>query len=67
MNAMLRSLWDYRYFIYCDDADWCLRFARAGFKVVCNLDAVVYHTPWFQKLTPARLYYSQRNIVWVIQ
>ena len=61
------GFWDYRYFIYCDDADWCLRFARAGYKVVCNLDAVVYHTPWFHKLTPARLYYSQRNIVWVMQ
>ncbi len=61
------GFWDYRYFIYCDDADWCLRFSRAGYKVVCNLDAVVYHTPWFHKLTPARLYYSQRNIVWVMQ
>jgi GT2 family glycosyltransferase len=61
------GFWDYRYFIYCDDADWCLRIARAGHKVVCNLDAVVFHTPWFQKLTPARLYYSQRNIVWLIQ
>ena len=61
------GFWDYRYFIYCDDADWCLRFARHGYRVVCDLDAVVYHTPWYQKLTPARLYYSQRNIVWLIQ
>jgi GT2 family glycosyltransferase len=59
--------WDYRYFIYCDDADWCLRFAARGYRVVCDLDAVVFHTPWYQKLTPARLYYSQRNIVWLIQ
>ena len=44
-----------------------LAWIRAGYRVVCNLDAVVFHTPWFQKLTPARLYYSQRNIVWVIQ
>jgi len=61
------GFWDYRYFIYCDDADWCLRFGRAGYRVVCDLDAVVYHTPWYQKLTPARLYYSQRNILWLIQ
>jgi GT2 family glycosyltransferase len=59
--------WDYRYFIYCDDADWCLRMARAGYRVVCDLDAVVYHTPWHHKLTPARLYYSQRNVVWTLQ
>jgi GT2 family glycosyltransferase len=24
------GFWDYRYFIYCDDADWCLRFAEGG-------------------------------------
>ncbi len=59
--------WDHRFFIYCDDADWCLRFRRAGLRVVVNLDAVVFHTPWFQKLTPARVYYSQRNAVWVAQ
>jgi GT2 family glycosyltransferase len=61
------GFWDHRYFIYCDDADWCLRFSRAGHRVVCNLDAVVYHLPWHHKLTPARVYYSQRNIVWLIQ
>ncbi|MFG0283245.1 MAG: glycosyltransferase family 2 protein [Phycisphaerales bacterium JB039] len=61
------GFWDKRYFIYCDDADWCLRFARAGWRVALCLDAVVYHTPWFHKLTPARLYYSQRNIVWTLQ
>lgn len=61
------GFWDWRYFIYCDDADWCLRFARAGWRVVLNLDAVVYHTPWHHKLTPARLYYAQRNILWVLQ
>lgn len=59
------GFWDQRFFIYCDDADWCLRFKRAGRKVVCDLDAVVYHTPWFDKLTPARLYYAQRNAMWV--
>ncbi len=61
------GFWDSRYFIYCDDADWCMRFAKAGYRVVLNLDAVVYHTPWNLKLTPARIYYSQRNAVWMIQ
>jgi GT2 family glycosyltransferase len=59
--------WDSRYFIYCDDADWCLRVGRAGHKIVCDLDAVVYHTPWFQKLTPTRLYYAQRNAIWTMR
>jgi GT2 family glycosyltransferase len=61
------GFWDARYFIYCDDADWCLRFAKAGWRVLVNLDAKVYHTPWHHKLTPARLYYAQRNRVWMCQ
>lgn len=67
--SMVREVgfWDYRYFIYCDDADWALRFGNAGHRVVLSNDAVVYHTPWILKLTPARLYYSQRNIVWMLQ
>lgn len=61
------GFWDWRYFIYCDDADWCLRFAKAGKKVVLNLDATVLHTPWHYKLTPARLYYAQRNVIWMME
>lgn len=61
------GFWDARFFIYCDDADWCLRFARAGHRVVVDLDAVVYHTYWLSKITPVRAYYSQRNLVWLIQ
>lgn len=67
-NAVKRvGFWDHRYFIYCDDADWCLRFPRAGFRVVLDLDAVVYHTYWLSKLTPVRAYYAQRNLLWLIQ
>jgi len=60
------GFWDDRFFIYCDDADWCLRMKRAGHAVVLDLDAVVYHTPWFEKLSPTRAYYAQRNAVWMI-
>jgi GT2 family glycosyltransferase len=61
------GFWDARYFIYCDDADWCLRFGKAGWRVSLCLDAVVYHTPWNLKLTPARIYYANRNRVWMAQ
>ncbi len=61
------GFWDHRYFIYCDDADWSLRCARAGHRVVCDLDAVVYHTNWLVKLTPTRAYYSMRNLVWMLE
>ncbi len=61
-----QGFWDDRFFIYCDDADWCWRMRRAGRRVVLCLDAVVYHTPWFAKLTPARAYYAQRNLLWML-
>lgn len=61
------GFWDHRYFIYCDDADWCLRFAKAGYRIVCDLDAVVYHTIWLSKLTPSRGYYASRNLIWLLQ
>lgn len=61
------GFWDDRFFIYCDDADWCLRFAQAGYRVVLNLDAVVYHVPWLLKSTPERSYYAQRNAAWMTQ
>lgn len=61
------GFWDDRFFIYCDDADWCLRMAQAGYRVVLNLDAVVFHVPWLLKSTPERSYYAQRNAVWMTQ
>lgn len=61
------GFWDDRFFIYCDDADWCLRMAQAGYRVVLNLDAVVYHVPWLLKSTPERSYYAQRNAAWMTQ
>ncbi|MEM1071758.1 MAG: glycosyltransferase family 2 protein [Planctomycetota bacterium] len=61
------GFWDDRFFIYCDDADWCLRLKRDGWRVVCAMDAVVYHTPWTHKLTPSRGYYLHRNLLWMIR
>jgi GT2 family glycosyltransferase len=64
------GLWDHRFFIYEDDVDFSLRFAAAGYRVVCALDARVYHLTWHQKLTPSliaqRLYYVQRNRTWLL-
>jgi GT2 family glycosyltransferase/glycosyltransferase involved in cell wall biosynthesis len=63
--------WDARYFIYEDDAEWCLRLKSMGWKVVMDLDAVVYHAPWHARLTPElvsrRLYYAQRNRLWTLR
>lgn len=35
---------DERYFLYYEDSDLCLRTKQAGFKVVYNPQAIVYHT-----------------------
>lgn len=61
------GFWDERFFIYCDDADWCLRFRGKGKRVVCSMDAIVFHTPWTHKLTPQRGYYLNRNMGWMIE
>ena len=37
------GLLDERFFIYCEDEDWCFRAKRAGWKVVYNPQAVVVH------------------------
>jgi len=37
------GLLDERFFIYCEDEDWCFRAKRAGWKVVYNPQAVVIH------------------------
>ncbi|MEO0512507.1 MAG: glycosyltransferase family 2 protein [Planctomycetota bacterium] len=57
--------WDESFFLYCDDADWCLRVRSAGWRVVCCLGARVFHAPWHTKLTPVRDYYAKRNAVWM--
>ena len=34
---------DEGYFFHCEDLDWCLRFAKAGYKIVFTPDAAVVH------------------------
>ncbi len=41
--------WRAEFFIYEDDAEWCLRFAERGWDVVLAGDAVVRHLPWHAK------------------
>jgi hypothetical protein len=39
------GIFDERYFLYFEDADFCVRARRAGFKLAVAPDAVVYHNP----------------------
>jgi GT2 family glycosyltransferase len=37
------GLLDDAYFMYCEEMDWCLRFARAGWRVFAVPSALVVH------------------------
>jgi GT2 family glycosyltransferase len=37
------GLWDENYFLHCEDLDWCMRFNRAGWKVVFVPNARITH------------------------
>jgi hypothetical protein len=60
------GLFDDGFFAYCEDNDYCVRSAAAGFRAACVTDARVYHDerparlgePW---RTPAAVYYASRN------
>ena len=57
---------DDRFFAYCEDNDYCVRSAAAGFRAACVPDARVYHDegnrepghPWRK---PYAFYYAVRN------
>jgi hypothetical protein len=57
---------DDRFFAYCEDNDYCMRSAAAGFRVACVPGARVYHDegnpgsghPWRK---PYAFYYAVRN------
>jgi GT2 family glycosyltransferase len=35
--------WDDGYFLHCEDLDWCMRFRRAGLRILFVPDAVIVH------------------------
>jgi hypothetical protein len=60
------GLLDERFFAYCEDNDYCMRSAAAGFRAECVTTAQVYHDesrplpghPWRR---PYAYYYAARN------
>jgi hypothetical protein len=52
---------DERFFMYLEDAELCVRFLRAGYRLLFVPEAVFYHLEKGETLTPLRLYYSTRN------
>ncbi|MDC3221611.1 glycosyltransferase family 2 protein [Gammaproteobacteria bacterium] len=37
------GLWDDKYFLHCEDADWCMRFNQAGYKVLFVPQVKILH------------------------
>jgi len=57
------GLLDQRFFAYYEDIEWCVRAARAGYKVVHVPLARVWHkiTPEAREASPQVHYYMTRN------
>jgi GT2 family glycosyltransferase len=54
------GLLDERFFMYCEDEDWCWRAKQAGFRVVYNPEIVVEH----EKSTSAKSHPIRMTWVW---
>ncbi|HBF34618.1 TPA: hypothetical protein DDW35_08635, partial [Candidatus Sumerlaeota bacterium] len=54
---------DERYHLYCEDADWCVRAQRAGFRTVEITEARLWHKGYASsgKNSPLKTYYGLRN------
>lgn len=58
---------DWHYFIFSDDVDWSLRLRRAFGKGACVTVAKAHHEfPWAKPFSPMRLYFFQRNLLYMI-
>jgi len=62
------GLLDEKYFLYYEDADWCVRAKKAGFKIVFEPRAIVYHqeSTVTKKGSPNYYYYFTRNRLYFI-
>lgn len=58
---------DWNYFIFSDDVDWSLRLGRSAGKAACVTTARAVHDfPWAKPFSPMRLYFFQRNGLYMI-
>lgn len=63
------GLLDEKYFLYYEDADWCLRVKRAGYKIIYQPQAVIYHqeSTATKKGSPNYYYYFTRNRLYFVK
>lgn len=56
--------WDAGYFMFSEDVDFCRRAHDAGYRVVYNPGASIYHRIGVSKRTPARLIVARHRSMW---
>ena len=64
------GLFDKKYFIYCEDIDFCLRVKKAGFKVVYVPTSVIWHkvsTSSGGAFSPRKAYFKYRGMIILIR
>ncbi len=57
------GMMSYSFFLYYEEADWCERIKRAGFRICYVHNSLVYHKESIStgKLSPMKIYYLNRN------
>ncbi|MBU1355262.1 MAG: glycosyltransferase family 2 protein [Candidatus Edwardsbacteria bacterium] len=53
------------YFLFFEETEWCLKFKRAGYKVMCLCESVIYHkgSKSTEKVDGIQEYYMCRNSI----
>lgn len=57
------GLMSYIFFLYYEEADWCARIKKAGYKIYYIGNSMIYHKESIStgKLSPIKIYYLNRN------
>ncbi|MDO5835808.1 MAG: glycosyltransferase family 2 protein [Methanobacterium sp.] len=58
---------DHSYFMYWEDADWCFRGRKHGYKSVYAFKSKIWHKYGASSDTPFKMYYFTRNRIYFVK